>query len=56
MRDQSSVSLRVFMNSRTDKRDLKQPRALANAILRDVHFWIPVIVLAGGLVVLRWVS
>ena len=47
----------VFMlKSRTDKGDLKQPRVLANAILGDVHFWIPVIVLAGGLVVLRWVS
>jgi hypothetical protein len=25
-------------------------------ILRDVHFWVPVAVLIGGLVVLRWIS
>ncbi len=25
-------------------------------VLRDVHFWVPVIVLAGGLLVLRWIS
>ena len=24
-------------------------------ILRDVQFWIPIIVLAGGLLVLRWI-
>ncbi|MGE5735294.1 MAG: translocated intimin receptor Tir [Acidobacteriota bacterium] len=27
-----------------------------NAILTDVQFWIPVAVLAAGLVVLRWIS
>jgi len=26
------------------------------AILSDLHFWIPVIVLLGGLAVLRWIS
>jgi hypothetical protein len=26
------------------------------AILSDVHFWVPVIVLLGGLVVLRWIA
>ena len=25
-------------------------------VLRDVHFWIPVVVLVGGLAVLRWIS
>jgi hypothetical protein len=25
-------------------------------IVSDVHFWIPVIVLAGGLAVLHWIS
>ena len=25
-------------------------------VLRDVQFWVPVIVLAGGLLVLRWIS
>lgn len=31
-------------------------QSLSTAILRDVHFWVPVIVLAGGLLVLRWIS
>lgn len=26
------------------------------AVARDVHFWVPVIVLIGGLILLRWVS
>ncbi|HET7373182.1 MAG TPA: hypothetical protein VFJ20_07335 [Gemmatimonadaceae bacterium] len=25
-------------------------------VVRDVQFWIPVAVLAGGLLVLRWIS
>ncbi len=25
-------------------------------VLRDVQFWVPVAVLAGGLLVLRWIS
>ncbi|HZE08177.1 MAG TPA: hypothetical protein VE110_05415 [Gemmatimonadaceae bacterium] len=25
-------------------------------VLRDVHFWVPLMVLAGGLLVLRWIS
>jgi hypothetical protein len=25
-------------------------------MLRDVQFWIPLVVLAGGLVLLRWVA
>jgi hypothetical protein len=25
-----------------------------SAVLRDVHFWVPVGVLLGGLLVLRW--
>jgi hypothetical protein len=29
---------------------------LTKAILTDVHFWIPVFVLLGGLAVLRWIS
>jgi hypothetical protein len=27
-----------------------------SAIVTDVQFWIPVVVLAAGLVVLRWIS
>jgi hypothetical protein len=31
-------------------------RSLSEVVLRDVHFWIPVVVLLGGLAVLRWIS
>jgi hypothetical protein len=30
--------------------------AILAAVARDLHFWVPVIVLIGGLVLLRWVS
>ena len=31
-------------------------RPLFAIILRDAHFWIPLAVLAGGLLLLRWIS
>jgi hypothetical protein len=31
-------------------------QSLTLTVLRDVHFWIPVAVLLGGLAVLRWIS
>ena len=31
-------------------------RSLTATVLRDIHFWIPVLVLLGGLAVLRWIS
>jgi hypothetical protein len=34
----------------------KRRHSLAALIAGDPHFWIPVIVLAAGLVVLRWIS
>jgi len=30
-------------------------QSLVTVVLRDIHFWIPVVVLLGGLVVLRWI-
>jgi len=27
-----------------------------SAVVRDVHFWVPTIVLIAGLILLRWVS
>lgn len=30
-------------------------RSRIGAVLRDVQFWIPVIVLIGGLMVLQWI-
>ena len=31
-------------------------QSLSLVVLGDVHFWIPVAVLLGGLAVLRWIS
>ena len=31
-------------------------RSMLRAVLTDTQFWIPVAVLAGGLLVLRWIS
>ena len=31
-------------------------RGWLGAILRDVHFWVPLAVLVGGLLVLRWLG
>jgi hypothetical protein len=31
-------------------------RGRLGSILRDVQFWIPVVVLIGGLLVLRWIA
>jgi hypothetical protein len=30
-------------------------RSRLGLVLRDVHFWVPVAVLIGGLFVLRWI-
>jgi hypothetical protein len=31
------------------------PRSWFSLVLSDVHFWVPVVVLVGGLLVLRWI-
>jgi hypothetical protein len=31
-------------------------RPLLQSVLTDVHFWVPVLILLGGLAVLRWIS
>ena len=33
-----------------------RPVAILSAVVRDIHFWVPVVVLILGLVLLRWVS
>jgi len=33
-----------------------EPRNWVRSVLRDVHFWVPVLVLMAGLLVLRWIS
>ena len=30
-------------------------RSWLSLVLRDVQFWVPVVVLVGGLLVLRWI-
>ena len=38
---------------RSDKNE--RPRNWMTSVLTDVHFWVPVAVLAGGLLLLRFV-
>lgn len=35
---------------------IRRERGLVATVLRDVQFWVPVAVLVGGLLVLRWIS
>jgi len=37
------------------RRDSASPSWIS-LVLRDVQFWVPVVVLAAGLLVLRWIS
>jgi hypothetical protein len=39
-----------------DSRREPTSRSWLSLVLRDVQFWVPVIVLAAGLLVLRWIS
>jgi hypothetical protein len=32
-----------------------EPRPWWGVVLRDEHFWIPLLVLVAGLVILRWI-
>jgi hypothetical protein len=34
----------------------KRDQSWLSLVLHDVHFWVPVAVLIGGLLVLRWIS
>ena len=31
-------------------------RSVLRVVLTDLQFWVPVVVLIGGLIVLRWIS
>jgi hypothetical protein len=39
-----------------DTRVPERSQKLTRIVLTDIHFWIPVLVLLGGLAVLRWIS
>jgi hypothetical protein len=39
----------------TDGRPAQPSRSWLRLVLTDVHFWVPVAVLIGGLFVLRWI-
>lgn len=36
--------------------DARPSRSVVKAVLTDLQFWVPVAVLAAGLIVLRWIS
>jgi len=38
-----------------DRQQEPQSRGLLGLVVRDVTFWVPVVVLIGGLLVLRWI-
>ena len=40
----------------SDNRREQQSSSWLGLVLRDVQFWVPVAVLAAGLLVLRWIS
>jgi len=44
-----------YWHPMTDDGRARGSRNWIGLILRDVHFWVPVIVLIGGLFVLRWI-
>jgi hypothetical protein len=53
----SSVSLREMAVQAQYCRPMPElPRNKLKVVLRDVHFWIPIAVLIGGLFVLRWMQ
>ena len=47
---------RVEAQMRRGKDFQNKSQRLAGAIIGDIHFWVPVVVLVAGLAVLRWIS
>jgi hypothetical protein len=46
----------VRLNDLDHVSGLSRVSTMLGAVVRDIHFWVPVIVLIGGLLLLRWVS
>jgi len=40
----------------TGPTSIETKRSRAALVLTDAHFWIPIVVLIGGLLLLRWIS
>lgn len=36
--------------------EVEPKRSVLRVVLTDLQFWVPVVVLVGGLIVLRWIS
>jgi hypothetical protein len=36
--------------------EVEPKRSVLKVVLTDLQFWVPVVVLVGGLIVLRWIS
>jgi len=45
----------MTVTPRSEKPKIKDPRNWLTSVLTDVHFWVPVLVLVGGLLLLRYV-
>ena len=44
-----------FCGAMTDDRRAEHLRSWVRLVLTDVHFWVPLVVLVGGLIVLSWI-
>ncbi len=47
---------RIFAAIMGTASDKTAPRGWLAMVLRDEHFWIPLVVLLGGLLVLHWIA
>lgn len=45
----------MTVTPRSEKPKIEDPRNWLTSVLTDVHFWVPVLVLVGGLLLLRYV-
>jgi hypothetical protein len=55
-RNRESLALAQGANPLADDEAAAKRQSLTRTVLADPHFWIPVLVLLGGLAVLRWIS
>lgn len=62
--DFASVHAKMLLRDAADGKSIcppmtedraKDSRGLLSLVVHDVHFWVPVVVLIGGLLVLNWI-